>query len=351
MRVFIAHILPKDIALKYKLSIAACNFSWNLIEGGVFDKVYSILPSNVKGDIHDIPKDGLVYCRLRNMGGLFRFMAVFIENLVAFKSIPSGSQVWLYNLTILNTFLYALLRLFKRHTRIYVIVLDYTPSQNLLQKIFLWQVNHADGNVLLAQSPLFTNQNTVCLPGITPSGSNTYPIQESINKEFLLSGVLNERIAMLEMVLEAFAELPELTLHLTGEILESSLVQKYSAFKNIHFHGQLSYSDYLDVLHHVSFQLSTRHPDYPENQCNFPSKIIEALLHNRIVISTIHYEQLGGIRYFEVHTDMDQFKQDILAICSKQEAELKTYANQGRMVANQFNPQAWNNAMTMIENR
>ena len=35
MRIFITHILPKDQILKYKLSIAACNFSYNLIEGGV----------------------------------------------------------------------------------------------------------------------------------------------------------------------------------------------------------------------------------------------------------------------------------------------------------------------------
>jgi len=349
MRIFLTHILPKESVFKYKLSIAANNFCWNLIEGGLFDKVYSILPTNVKGELDDSLMDGLVYCRLRRLGRIFTFMAVFVENIAVFRKIPSKSQVWFYNITILNTFLYILLRCFKRNTKIYVVVLDYTPSSSFLQKFFLWQVNHADGNILLSQSPLFTNPNTICLPGITPAVADNYPIQKSVGKEFLLSGVLNERIAMLEMVLHVFSTLPELTLHLTGEVLQGDLVKKYSGFKNIFFHGQLSYSDYLDILHHVSFQLSTRHPGYPENQCNFPSKIIEALLHNRIVISTIHYEQLGDIRYFEVHHDEDLFKQDLLAICSMKESELLSYANQGRVISDHYNPRAWSNAITTIE--
>ena len=43
-RIFIAHILPRKDVLQNHLSVAGCNFCWNLIEGGVFDKVYSVLP-------------------------------------------------------------------------------------------------------------------------------------------------------------------------------------------------------------------------------------------------------------------------------------------------------------------
>lgn len=349
MRIFVTHILTKENILKYKLSVAASNFCWNLIEGGVFDKVFSILPTNVHDSINKELMEGLAYCQLRRLGGAFRFLAVIVENLTVFKAIPSGSKVWFYNLTVLNSFLYILLRVFKRTTKIYVILLDYTPSSNYIQKFFLWQANHADGIIKLSNSVLFTNENSVCLPGVTPIVVTPFPRQEKIKKEFLLSGVLNERIAMTEMVLEVFSCMEDYVLHVTGEIQNEDLVGKYSSFKNIIIHGQLSYDDYISVLHKISFQLSTRDPKYPENQCNFPSKVIEALLHNRIVVSTIQYEQLENIYYFYVPSDMNGFKQTIINICSLQETEIMKYANQGSIVNNKFNTEAWNDAMSKIE--
>lgn len=50
MRIFIAHILPRKDVLQNHLSVAGCNFCWNLIEGGVFDKVYSVLPPFINGN-------------------------------------------------------------------------------------------------------------------------------------------------------------------------------------------------------------------------------------------------------------------------------------------------------------
>lgn len=49
-RIFIAHILPRKDVLQNHLSVAGCNFCWNLIEGGVFDKVYSVLPPFINGN-------------------------------------------------------------------------------------------------------------------------------------------------------------------------------------------------------------------------------------------------------------------------------------------------------------
>lgn len=50
-RIFVTHIVPSDKILKCHLSVAACNFSFNLIEGNVFDKVFSILPTFVNGKL------------------------------------------------------------------------------------------------------------------------------------------------------------------------------------------------------------------------------------------------------------------------------------------------------------
>lgn len=349
MRIFITHILPKDQILKYKLSVAACNFSYNLIEGGVFDRVYSTLPTYVYGHLDDVEMDGLVYSSWRTIP-LLRRLAPIRECLTLYKKIPPKSNVWLYNVSILNAFLIILLKLFKRSVGVYVIILDYTPTTNVIERFFLWLANHADGDIRLANSPLFTNKNSVCLPGVTPLSLPTAPMQQHLNREFLLSGVLNERIAMLSMVLHVFSQLPQLTLHVTGEIHQKELLEQYSKCPNIIFHGQLPYEDYLQIFHHVSFQLSTRNPKCSENQCNFPSKIMEALLHNRIVISTIHYEQLDGIRYFEVDADEKKFMNDIMRISEMTEEELMPYANQGQIVSERFNAGVWKDKMYNIEN-
>lgn len=349
MRTFVTHILPKDKTLEYKLSVAACNFSYNLIEGGVFDRVYSTLPTYVSGQLDNVEMDGLVYSSWRTRPFLRR-LAPIRECLTLYKKIPSKSKVWLYNVSVLNAFLIILLKLFKRSVGVYVILLDYTPTTNIVERFFLWLANHADGDIRLANSPLFTNKNSACLPGVTPTTNPNVPRQQEINREFLLSGVLNERIAMLSMVLHVFSQLPQLTLHVTGEIHQKEVIERYKNFPNIFFHGQLPYEEYLQIFHRVSFQLSTRNPKCPENECNFPSKIMEALLHNRIVVSTIHYEQLNGIRYFEVDADEKNFMNNILLISEMTEEELMPYANQGHLVSERFNAGVWKDNMYNIEN-
>ena len=138
---------------------------------------------------------------------------------------------------------------------------------------------------------------------------------------------------------------------ITGTNVHSShIAAEYaSKYPNIIYHGRLSFKDYLQLMGNTPFLLSTRNPTYPENQCNFPSKIIEALLHNRIVVSTLHYPQLDGINYFEVSHDVDNFVKDIESITSLQENQLQTYANQSDVIAKRFSTEVWNGTMKRIE--
>lgn len=335
--------------LKYHLSVAACNFSHNLIDGGGFDKVYSILPSFVRGRLDDVTMDGLVYSSLRK--GLFRRVAFLIENVTLFRKIPKQAVVWFYNLTILVAPLIVMLRLFKPSVKLNVIVLDYTPSRKPLERFFLWLINHMDGTIRLAQSPLFTVKNSLCLPGVVPQNTPEYPRIEHMEKSFLISGMLGENISMLSMLLEAFSQMPDLLLHITGVLNDKSILEKYRGCRNIIYHGQVAYGEYLNILHATSFLLSTRNPLFPENQCNFPSKIIEALLHNRIIVSTISYSQLEGIRYLTVSSKIDLFVRDIRKIAAMKESDLLLYANQSQIVKQRFNVQVWNEAMAKIENK
>lgn len=50
-RIFWTCILPEHLIAEHALSFAACNFSFNLMSGGMFDKVYSSLPLYVSGEM------------------------------------------------------------------------------------------------------------------------------------------------------------------------------------------------------------------------------------------------------------------------------------------------------------
>ena len=105
------------------------------------------------------------------------------------------------------------------------------------------------------------------------------------------------------------------------------------------------------MLHRITFVLSTRNANSPENRCNFPSKIIEALLHNRAVISTIHYPQLQGINYFEIPSEVDFFRERFMRIVQMDDRELAGFINQGELIYNRFNAKVWKDKMEGIENQ
>lgn len=348
---FLTHIAPKDKVLEYKVSSAAYNFSYNLMSGGAFDAVYSILPAYVQGE-KSFPTDGdveYIYSSWRWGGKIWRKLAPIRENISLFRKIERGSSVWLYNMTMLNVWLVLLLRWFKPSMKINVIVLDFTPGEKY-NNFFLRQINKCHGRILLANSPLFKKENAVVLPGVTPENGVVYPVVEAIKKEFLISGVLSENIAMLSMLLPAFSKMPDCTLHVTGMIENDAWIKEYAdKYPNIRYHGCVPYDEYLAILHSTPFLLSTRNPAFPENQCNFPSKIIEALLHNRIVVSTLHYDQLGDIRYLEVPSEETAFIDAIKQIVQKPENELLFYANQSGEVKRMFSVEVWNRVMSELE--
>lgn len=353
-RYYRAGVLPEQFIKKHKLSFAACNFSFNLMSGGGFEKVFSILPLYVGGEIDsdafNDPRFELIYDKLRLKRGIWQKIAAFKEQWTVFRKIPNGSFLWFYNLNTLNVFLFILLKVFKPTVQLNVIVLDFTPvvSGFGLNRIYLKLINIAHGRICLANSPLFKKENSVILPGVVPQRDEKIPTVESCTKSFLLSGALNEIIAQTSKVLRTFSELPECELHITGTG-DTKIIEEYaSKYPNIHWHGQLPFSEYLDLLHSVTFQLSTRDPEKLENQCNFPSKIIESLLHNRAIISTIHYPQLDGVKYLEIGSN--SMLEDIRKIASMPSECVNDYVNQGYIVSERFSTKIWNETMTKIEN-
>ncbi len=71
-RIFWTCILPEHLIAQYRLSFAACNFSYNLMSGCAFDKVYSSMPLYVGGEMSkeafSDKRFELIYDRWRTAG-------------------------------------------------------------------------------------------------------------------------------------------------------------------------------------------------------------------------------------------------------------------------------------------
>ncbi len=359
MRVFQTFLLPDSLVLKYKLSFAAANFSRNLISGGGFDKCYSLIPVNVRGTLPPIEEKGyeVVYSKWREKPGLISKIAIFKEQYSLYKKIKNIDSLWLYNLNVINVFLFCLVKLFKPGIKINIIMLDFTPPKTWHEQNYWYfkLMKKADGIISLSNSSLFHFKNMMILPGVVPLDAGSEPEIKEPNNSFLLSGALNETIAQISMILESFSQLPQCKLHITGNVENVGVdtkIREYSKKStNIIYHGKLEFSEYMSLLHSCTYVLSTRDGNLSENQCNFPSKIIEALLHNRVVISTIDYEQLNGIRYFYVPSSKQSFISHIKDILQLKPNELLIYANQGKKVAEKYSTGVWYQAMRQIESK
>ena len=356
-RFFITSTLAPEVVDNYKLSVATSNFSFNLASGGAFDKVYSILPDTfggvLKDEIINNTRYEVVYCtRLRKCDRFFRVLAVLIEQVRLFSIIPRDSSVWFYNLGDLGFLFFILIKLFKRSVLLNVIVLDYTPPVSIWERnrFYVRLINRANGIISLSTSSVFKCKNKAILAGVVPHSTGEFPRIDKVNKKFILSGMLSEVIAQISMVLESFSRLTECELHITGFAKDDTIIRQYAEkYSNIFYHGRVSYADYLNILHDCSYQLSTRDENAPENNCNFPSKVMESLLHNRIVVTTIDYPQLGDVKYLKISSGVASFVDGIRSILEKPQEILKEYANQSLKVKEMFSPEVWQQTMETIE--
>lgn len=354
-RVFVCPLLPESVIKKYRGSFAANNFCRNLISGGGFEYIYPSLPNgNIENEDLKYEYDNLKCFVSGLRKGRWSKLAFILENYKIFKDINGESSVWFYNLHYTVFVLYVLLMVFKPSVKRNVIMLDYTPDQRgvagLINRIAIFLMNRADGMIKLANADIFKCKNTAVLPGVVPLITKTYPFNKLSDNSFLLSGALNENISMVSTLIGVFANMPEAVLHISGFAEdEDSIRAKCQPYSNIVFHGQISLDEYFDLLGSTTFLLSTRNPIMPENQCNFPSKIIEALLYNRIVVSTIHYPQLDGIKYFEIGSDIKTMSHDIKKLTCMPKSELAQYANQGERTTELFSVKVWNEVITKIE--
>lgn len=151
-------------------------------------------------------------------------------------------------------------------------------------------------------------------------------------------------------ILPWFAEHPNCRLVITGRVPEKNVLADFSSkYPNIQDLGFLPYEEYLKTLSAAGICLNTRDPRFPENHENFPSKMIEYLLYNKVVVSTMRYPQLDGIRYIYIPLEKEEFMAALEKIVKDPEKELLKYANQGEEIRKRFSSERWKKEMKILE--
>lgn len=352
-RVFVTHVVPKNLIEKLHVSMAANYFSYNLIDENCFDIVFSLVPTNINDKIGN--KDSSVdYIQSRFLSnkGISKFLNVLLDNLKLFNRIPKNSNVWFYNLTHQTIFVYLLLKFFKSNIKVFVILLDFTPSSSRfsLQSFIFKHINRANGVISLTNNDKLLQKSTLILSGLVPK-EDELKNQKTINSTFLLSGLLSKSRCP-ELILEVFSRFPEYELIITGRIEDENLVKKYiNNYSNIKYLGLLEYDEYLKVLDDVTYSINSRDPSYEENNFNFPSKTIEHLKHNKVIISTMEYSELEGVNYFYVKPTVEDFIFFFKKLKSMDiNLLLEKYANQSDKVFELFGVSKWKESFKKLEN-
>lgn len=187
------------------------------------------------------------------------------------------------------------------------------------------------------------------LPGIVLSNSITSSSKIFNHTSFLFSGSLS-KVTGIDLALKVFAKLPKLVLHISGKGELVDMVKQYSEkYSNIIYHGFMDVDSYKKMSKQIDFCLSLRNPSLPENRNNFPSKSLEYLSDAKILISTILYPELDGVKYVYSDYSEEALANVVVKLSQMDEDELKQYANNKDVLLKKISERAWKHAFEYLE--
>lgn len=114
------------------------------------------------------------------------------------------------------------------------------------------------------------------------------PHREGQPTVFLYAGLLS-RVTGVDILLEAMRRIgrSEIRLVVTGKgDLEEEVRQAAAEDERILFKGHLAYEEYVEQLQEADILVNPRNMELPENQNNFPSKVMDYLASGKMIIST-----------------------------------------------------------------
>lgn len=90
------------------------------------------------------------------------------------------------------------------------------------------------------------------------------------------------------------------------------------------------------------------------NHYNFPSKILETLAYNKIVISTIEYPELNGVNYLCVPYDKEKlttYIKNLINTDSKNNTTITACLNNTEILIKKYSEEAWYDVFRSMENK
>ena len=183
-----------------------------------------------------------------------------------------------------------------------LILADYSPIESFIKKkqrvyariqaYFMGKYDYVIGLSENTERYLKTNQKFMCMEGGISEEFYDYFSQyrETKNEKVTLmySGIL-EKVTGIEMLIDAFLECDDdnIQLNVTGEGSLAEWIKDVSKRDNrIHYYGCIPYDEYRKKLSEADILINPRNMNLPENENNFPSKIMEYLATGKMVIST-----------------------------------------------------------------
>lgn len=215
----------------------------------------------------------------------------------------------------------------KRGKRSIVIVADYSESicyrsipGKLYARFQLWSMRRFDTVIGLSENikdKLRKKQKFVLMEGGIDEklyGAFAFrPHKEGEPRTFMYSGLLNH-VTGINLLLEAVKSMERRDIRLLisgkGE-LEKEVIEAAGEDDRICYLGHLPYEEYIKRLQEADVLVNPRDMRLPENQNNFPSKVMDYLAAGKVIIST----RFAGWERFEENIIFCESSVDSLRKC------------------------------------
>lgn len=310
---FCGSMVPENVEYSVRdISAAGNRFQNNLIKNlkraGQEVVACSFLGMEIPGKIKEDLQGNYVYREKNVLRSIKKY-----ESLI--KELMSDTEALIcYN--IIYVWLVAPLWAKQRNVRSIAILADYSEGVSynsvfgkIYAKLQLWSMRHFDTVVGLSaniRNKLRRNQRFILMEGgIDKELYDSFQYKPRVDSEpitFMYSGLLN-KVTGVDMLLDAMERVKRNDIRLLisgkGELEEAVRVAAQSD-ERITYLGHLPYNQYIMQLQEADVLVNPRNMELPENQNNFPSKIMDYLATGKPVISTrfVGWQKFDANIYF-----------------------------------------------------
>lgn len=370
---FCGTAVPDTIEYQVKnISAAGNRFQNNMIcnlkmPGHEVDTVSYVamgIPETLKGellnsDAADKERKGKQYYIFRQSEGIKATLQAIKKCRETVKKIIADYDlVFCYN--VFYSFLFLPKMAGKFHKRNILILADYSGPESfcnlknkcyaLVQRRIMRQYDVVVGLSANIQNNLKGNQQFILMEGgIDERFYNQFTkkkIQSADETVFMYSGLLS-KVTGVDILLQVASEMKEkgFRLWISGKgDLEQQVRDAAEKDERICYLGHMEYDEYIKTLKDADVLINPRNMNLPENQNNFPSKIMEYLATGKTVISSkfVSWEKFRENIIF--YDDVDMLKKEMEKCVSGQYVKEDVYEKNRQMALGYL----WRNQLKRI---